>query len=79
MFPRYAWLRRYRPGRRLGPLQLAWSPDHLPWPQLGVYRGGCDLTVSFWVGPLGPDPVLSLDLVIQRPCARRAIWGWSDR
>lgn len=67
MWPRYERLRRYWPGRRFGWLRIDWSLDHLPWPQVGAYRSGDSLTLAFSVGPLGPDPVLSLDLTIPRP------------
>ena len=67
MMPAYDRLRRYRPGRRFGWLHVDYSPDHLPWPQVGAYRSGDSLTLSFWIGPLGPDPALSLDLTIPRP------------
>lgn len=69
MWPDYGWLRRYRPGRTFGWLQVSYAPDHWPWPQVGAYRSGDRLTLSFCLGPLGPDPAVSFDLTIPRPRA----------
>lgn len=66
-WPEYTRLRRYRPGRSFGPLHVDVSPDHLPWPQVSAYRNGDYVALSFWIGPLGPDPVLAIDLTIRRP------------
>lgn len=71
-FPAYGeWIRRYRPSRRLGPLYVGFSPDHLPWPEVFASRGGHYLEVGAQIGPLGPDPVLAVWVRIPRPGSSR--------
>lgn len=66
-WPDYKRIRRYRPGRKIGPLGIEWNPDHFPWPQIHVYQAGSYLNVALTIGPLGPDPVIAFDLKIPRP------------
>jgi hypothetical protein len=72
-WPAYKRLGRYRPGRRLGPAGIEWTPDHLPWPQVSVYQHGDGVSLGVSIGPLGPDPVLALWLELPRPGARKAV------
>jgi hypothetical protein len=67
IFPAYDRLGRYRPGCRIGPIHVEWSPDHLPWPQVSVFRGGTYIEFGFQIGPLGPDPVFAAYVRIPRP------------